>query len=86
MDSLTSARPLGVVCEDLKDVERCGTSIDMCQPTWTTQSAKLWNELSNIISGRIGLDQWISFIAESPTKKECQHTFSLWLYGLNILK
>jgi hypothetical protein len=33
-------------------------SISTCSPTWTAQTPKLWNELSNVISGRVSLD-WL---------------------------
>lgn len=50
--------------------------------TWTAQTAKLRNELSNVISSRVSLG-WLSV---SCLIQRGAQTFSLWLYGLNILK
>ena len=78
----TSVRPFERVCEDLEEDEH-GRREPCNLPTWTTQAPQLRNELPNIISSWVGLGECQSsalFVLHDV------HTFSLWLYGLNILK
>ena len=85
MGNPTSVRPWEMVCEDLEEVEYCDISVPGYSPTWTTQTAKLRDELSNVIPSRVSLGRLSVLVPYNRTQRQGP-TFSLWLYGLNILK